>query len=183
MNKLIQHSSNPENTDVVSVDYQVTNKQVSIQFKVLTPQVHVSDEFTKEGFANHGLWNFDVVEVFIQKRETSSPASELITGDYLEIQCSPMNQKFALLVKKPRIEVEPIEALGTQFSAIEIPGGFEVEFTIPITDIPGDGADVYTNFCVCLGASDKRCYYALNINTEGKADFHRPDLFINIGKI
>lgn len=175
MTYLTPHHANLESNHSVNLEYSVASNQVVVEFKVKTDSVNVSDAFSMAGFDNPGLWDFDVVEVFIQRKSQKN--------HYLELQCSPLGQKFALLVKKPRQETIKIENLNTQFEVSEIGDGFKIKFTIPASDIPGDGSEIYANFFACLGASNSRSYYGLNINSEKKPDYHRPELFKKIGQI
>lgn len=45
-------------------------------------------------YKNWGLWEYDVFEAFLSFADNSLP--------YLELQVSPLNQKFALLIEEPR---------------------------------------------------------------------------------
>ena len=71
--------------------------------------------------------------------------------------------------------------LNTHFSCVKNKD-WKAVFKIPLSDIPGSGNKLYGNFFSCLG-SDTRSYYALNINSEDAPDFHRPELFVELGDI
>jgi hypothetical protein len=55
------------------------------------------------------------------------------------------------------------------------------ELFIPIQSIPGNSNKLFGNICACLGRP--RSYFSLNNNIENRADFHRPDLFVNLGEL
>jgi hypothetical protein len=175
MQKLQSHSSNPSSDFEVHVDYRIQEKQVIVQFDVKATTSNVSTEYCDESLSNIGLWNHDVVEVFIQKK------SEL--NHYLELQVSPLSQKFALLVKEPRKSTDPVDYIQSEISSVVNESGFSAKFLIHTSDIPGDSDEIYANFFSCLGPKDDRSYFALNINTETEPDYHRPDLFKYIGSL
>jgi hypothetical protein len=129
------------------------------------------DKFSSDWAQNWGLWNKDVFEAFLQLR---SDDSDLI-APYLEVQVSPLNQPFALLVVEPRKVYYPPESLilDTQVSIGENSWAGKVTVSLP-RDLKGHL--LYGGFFSCLGPLPRE-YYALNPNLEEKPDFHRPDLF------
>jgi len=169
------HKANCMHNSQVQVQYEFRNDSLFVHFEVQTEKLHLNPDFTTVGFNNNGLWDYDVVEVFIQKKDDSN--------HYLEIQCSPLSQKFALLVKKPREVTQSIQSLCSKVSASKNALGFSADFEILFNDIPGHGNELRGNFFSCLGPADAREYFALNINQDDQADFHRPDLFQTLGQI
>lgn len=159
----------------IKIDWDVQGQDVTLQFTVnkRTSRPWLSDPvFTHDWSKNWGLWNKDVVEAFIQLR--SSPDD--IKAPYLEIQVSPANQPFALIIVEPRKTFHAPRSLdfvhessleGRSWTAT-------MKFTLP-SELKGD--IVYGGFFSCL-EQDPREYYALEPNPENNPDFHRPELFL-----
>ena len=176
MHKLVQHPEYLRPNHKVFVDYSLTNDCVEIQFKVETDKLITSNDFKTNGFENWGLWNFDVVEVFLQKSSQ--------TDRYLELQVSPLGQKLAIDIFKPREDHRiKVDYQGTMESMIT-PFGFDAKFSVPLNEIPGDDKVVFGNFTACLGLTNRRSYSAISINDEDKEpDFHIPRLFQKLGEL
>ncbi len=172
MQKLSSHRSNPQSDNFVEVGYSKGIDAIEINFKVSAKKLHINPSFSQDTLNNFGLWDFDVVEVFLQG------ASE--DGAYLELQCSPLGQKFALKIIEPRKKTAEVAQLNGSIKHQQLANGFEVQFIVKSADIPGDFSHLKGNLTACLGAKDAREYYALNINNEEQADFHRPDLFLEL---
>ncbi len=171
MKNLKPHRNNPDKE--ARVEYRIENQQdfIYLWFEVKVSKSHVSKKFESESTDNWGLWDFDVVEVFLQK----SP------GNYIELQTSPLNQWFSLEIIKPREETAPLKSLGkSKIHGQLTEKGFQGEFIIDKSIIPGVGPNIYGNLTACLGSQEQRSYYALNINKEDCADFHRPELFLKL---
>jgi hypothetical protein len=121
---------------------------------------------------NWELWNFDVVEAFLQLRSHEAD----ISAPYLEIQVSPLNQKLALLILKPRVTfftplvldfISKIETTDSKWST---------QIKLNLTQEFLSAGELWGGFFACLGGP-QRSYLALNPNPEEKPDFHRPELF------
>lgn len=120
---------------------------------------------------NWELWNFDVVENFLQPRNNA----QNLLAPYLELQVSPLNQAFALMILKPRVSF---------YTPLQVPLESRVELTherwltqVTIKLPSGlEQGDVYGGFFACLGAND-RGFFSLQPNLEERPDFHRPELF------
>lgn len=128
--------------------------------------------FTHDWSKNWGLWNKDVLEAFLQLRSHS----EELSAPYLEIQVSPLNQPFALIITEPRKIfraprildfIHEVELEGRQWKAT-------MEIKLP-DELRGDL--LYGGFFACLD-QEPREFFALEPNTESSPDFHRPELFI-----
>lgn len=134
-------------------------------------------EFGEDYSKNWGLWETDVVEAFIQLRKTP----EEVTAPYLEIQLSPLNQPFALLIEKPRETFDyPKNLSFTHESAgEERTWRAQMKVTLP-NELQGQ--HLYLGLNACLGIGERE-FFALNPNPEEIPDFHRPDLFEKIGEI
>lgn len=120
---------------------------------------------------NWELWNFDVVEAFLQLR----PTPEAVRAPYLEVQISPLKQGLALVILEPRrAYYTPLEIVWHSQNSVA-PGHWKttVELELP-SDFP-DG-ELWGGLFACLGKGE-RDFYALNPNPEARPDFHRPELF------
>jgi hypothetical protein len=172
MKKLLAHHKNPNCSSKVEILYNILESQVHIEFFIHTAQVNTNDTFLKTGHDNYGLWDYDVAEVFLQ--------GECPHDSYLELQCSPLGQKFALIVEEPRKKTKKPMNLKTKFESRETETGFYIKFIVPATDIPGGLTKLRGNFTACLGKKTERSYFALNINSDELPDFHKPELFQNL---
>jgi hypothetical protein len=179
MQQLSPHHSNGNEDIHVYYSSELLKNHIVISFKVHSNILNTNHDFLQEGWGNIGLWDFDVVEVFIQ-------FSDQADGHYLELQVSPLGQKLALLIRKPRLEYEKINTLLGQADATVSEKGFLAEFKIDYRDIPGFETtktnEIKAGLFACLGPVNARNYFALNINTDAQADFHRPELFKKIGR-
>jgi hypothetical protein len=174
MNKLIPHSKNEAANLEIKSSWLI--KKDSIEFTITVDDYensHINQDFSLSGWNNEGLWDYDVVEVFIS-RTNRLP--------YLEVQSSPLNQSFALIINNPRISFETPTNLKTKIE-ITSKNPWVTVFNIPFSDIPGSGNILYGNCFSCLGSAKKRQYYALNINADDIADYHKPELFVKLGEI
>ena len=172
MIKLQAHRSNPRSNSDICVTHKLRDKYLEVFFNVKTDIApSISKDFSKEGFDNIGLWNFDVCEVFVRRGGS---------GAYIELEASPLGQKLALKITKPRIDVGPFEPKNTVISSSRTADGFKSHFKIAISDIPGRGNKIEGNYFCCLGNNDGRSYFAMNINNDTNADYHRPELFMRI---
>ncbi len=164
-------------TDHHSIKVSLTRqgRQIIINFSVQkrdgTPWLSESS-FTEDWTKNWGLWNHDVVEAFLQLRKDA----EDLQAPYLEVQVSPLNQPFALVIKEPRKIYFPPDQLNLKTESI-IEGHLwmaRLELELP-QDIQGEM--LYGGAFACL-SQNPREFFALRPNPEDNPDFHRPELFI-----
>lgn len=120
---------------------------------------------------NWELWNWDVVEAFLQLR---SSAEDLV-APYLELQVSPLNHALALVIREPRVSFYTPLALELQTHVAADPLGYTMRATVRL---PAElqGSQLWGGLFACLGESPRE-YWALNPNPEARPDFHRPELF------
>lgn len=170
MQSLMGHHSNSGEYQV-AVDISFEQEWMRVQCE-MQGAVHVNQHFNPEGFENWNLWNFDVVELFLRRGGEK----------YLELQTSPLLQKFALMIEKPREVFHPYAPEKIKVNGLQKNEGFMIEINLHRDEIPGQGKEVFGNVHACLGPPKKRCYFGTNINSESKPDFHRPDLFIKLGE-
>jgi hypothetical protein len=132
---------------------------------------NTDERFGSDIRKNWELWNFDVVEAFLQLR----PTPEAVGAPYLEVQISPLKQGLALVILEPR------KAYYTPLSLVwhaqnSVAAGLwktSVELQLP-SDFPE--GELWGGLFACLGKGERE-FYALNPNLEARPDFHRPELF------
>jgi hypothetical protein len=158
----------------IFLTYTISNHIITSSFEVINPnndwnpaKSFFSDD-THSFRKNWGLWDHDVVEFFIENNETK---------EYLEFQLSIDKKPFALIIKKPReLYYSPLELnFKTDVNTSQDSTIFDIQL-----NLPWNSGTYRGNFFCCLGPKDQRGHYALNINTDGTPDFHRPDLFKKI---
>jgi hypothetical protein len=161
----------------LKVIWQRTKEKIVIEFfvqKRTGPGWQTDPVFTQDWLKNWGLWNKDVVEAFLQLRSHDSD----ISAPYLEIQVSPLNQPFTLIITEPRKTYFPPKELifSTEVNLTEKLWSAKMELTLP-----GElqGHLLYGGFFSCLSV-DPREFYALEPNPESGPDFHRPELFLRL---
>jgi hypothetical protein len=161
----------------IKLNWQRSDRLVTIDFQV---QKRSKEEwnadalFTNDWSKNWGLWNKDVVEAFLQLRKDPTD----VKAPYLEIQVSPLNQPFALVITEPRKTFfAPAKLLfTTQSAATEKLWQGQLKVELP-PELKGD--HLYGGFFSCL-SHEPREYYALETNPETNPDFHRPELFLKL---
>jgi hypothetical protein len=130
---------------------------------------------TTEYARNWGLWQHDVVELFVQAR----PFAEAATTPYYELQLSPLGQPFALRIEAPRRRYGPPPALAYTKETSRDAAHWRTRLAV---QVPGyqPGAPLFGNLTACLGPADRRCYFALAASTSEAPDFHRPHEFVQL---
>lgn len=166
----------------LKVSYELSYPFFNINFEVTlldndNPQWHTSSNFSQTGIHNWNLWDFDVVEFFIQGRETP----EQKNAPYWEFELSPLGQKLALYVTKPREQFVIPAKFNFEASSTLKDQIWKASLQLPL-DVMGirPHADLYGNAFACLGKDEGREYWSGNINTDAKPDFHRPELFLHL---
>jgi hypothetical protein len=173
---LKKHASGPA-IHSLKVSWTRLERKVIVEFQVQKRDSSAwlaNDAMTKDFTKNWGLWNHDVVEAFLQLRKTPEDKA----APYLEIQVSPLNQPFALIITEPRKSYHaPVGLKFVTNSQVEEriwKGSFEVELPAEL-----QGAQLWGGFFACL-TQNPREYYALGPNPETNPDFHRPELFVKL---
>lgn len=163
---------------LVKAEVLISDRKLTLHFTVskrdnseYCANPDLGDDYSK----NWGLWENDVVEAFIQLRSTADEES----APYLEIQLSPLNQPFALLITKPRELFDYPENL--DFSH-EVTGEERTWRSTLTVTLPQQlqGEYLFLGLFACLGIGERE-FFALNPNPEINPDFHRPELFENMG--
>ncbi len=163
----------------LKVEWTRENRLVVLDFTVQkrdSSKWQANPNMTDDWSKNWGLWNTDVVEAFLQLRENEND----LKAPYLEIQVSPLNQPFALVITEPRKTFFlPRKLALTTESAVE---GRIWKARLSV-ELPEEikGEHLYGGFFSCLGLGEgQREFYALNSNPETNPDFHRPELFVSL---
>lgn len=134
---------------------------------------HVNPAYSRTDYRdNWGLWEHDVVELFLQPR----PHPDVASGPYLELQLSPLGQPFALIIEEPARRYFAPEALAfLRENSLEA-DRWRVRVAVRV---PGyaPGAPLFGNLTACLGPMGARSYWGLTLNGDGAVDFHRPGEF------
>jgi hypothetical protein len=178
MQAFLKKHSDSHAEHAVRVQWSISGSNLSIEFEVKkrTKKPWLVDEaFTSDWSKNWGLWNKDVVEAFIQLR--TNPTD--FKAPYLELQVSPLNQPFALIISEPRLNFRPPKRLELNTQSEVVGSIWKSQINVLLPD-ELSGNHFFGGFFACLG-QDPREYYALEPNLEASPDFHRPDLFLALG--
>jgi len=180
-NKILQlhRSSDPNNAPRVEVwhDYDAQSHNLSIAFCVVQNEdFHCNEEFKNSPF-NWKLWEWDVVEAFLQLRSDEEDKN----APYLEIQVSPLNQRLLLIITKPRQKFYSPLNFDFESKTTITKGKWEtkIEMKLPQEHL-GSGKLLYGNFFACLGEGQKRRFFAQVINQDKEPNFHIPENFTKI---
>lgn len=161
----------------IKINWERSGQQVVVEFQVQKRTGHAwqtDPVFTTDWSKNWGLWNKDVVEAFFQLRKDEDDHS----APYLEIQVSPLNQPFALIITEPRKTFFAPKMLDFT-TQVELNDKFwtgKMTVTLPAELM---GTKLYGGFYACL-TTEPREFYALEPNPEQAPDFHRPELFLSL---
>jgi hypothetical protein len=140
--------------------------------RVEGPGPHVNPAFGADPRKNWQLWEWDVVEAFLQMRRHPDD----MTAPYLEVQLSPRNQGLVLVILEPRRRY--YTPLHFQWhTEVELGEGVwsaRARFRLP-DDFPE--GELWGGLFACLGTAP-RGFYALAPNPGEFPDFHRPQHFV-----
>lgn len=161
----------------IKVNWERKLRSVVIEFQIQKrtgPAWNTDSIFSSDWSKNWGLWNKDVFEAFLQLRTHVND----LKAPYLEIQVSPLNQPFALIITEPRKTFFAPKNLDYKTS-VEVTDKFwtgKMELVLP-DEL--QGTELFGGFFSCL-AQEPREYFALDPNPEANPDFHRPELFLRL---
>jgi hypothetical protein len=158
--------------------YQVTGhlelqgERLLWQAQVKTQEaLWVEASFTSDYRRNWTLWERDVVELFFQRRQ--HPQDFL--APYLELQLSPLNQPFALMILKPRISFYTPLTLKLESSVHTHSWGFESHLEVELPSELQLG-ECWAGMFAALGKNPRE-FHALSPWAQGIPDFHQPQYF------
>lgn len=122
-----------------------------------------------------GLWNYDVVEIFISNLSKHNQN----LNHYFEFNVSPLNQYFELEIFKPREKSNNAFTSNFKHHCELTDNIWKTYFQIPlhIFNTTFENLNLYGNFCACLGKSDQRTYWSSFLPMQEKPDFHLPQYF------
>jgi hypothetical protein len=164
------HQQTPTDSSV-KVNYERSKGKWIFNFEVISSQNWQTDKkFLNRPEKNWELWKKDVVEVFFQPRSHA----EDFSAPYLELQVSPLNQGFQLMILSPReIFYTPLDLnwdskvkLGDHSwkSEIQLDWAYDSRKTF-----------FYAGFFACL--NKPQCFFSDEHHQTEKPDFHRPEFF------
>lgn len=130
--------------------------------------------FTEDYQKNWGLWNKDVIEAFLQLRQNPEDTK----APYLELQVSPLNQPFALIITEPRLKFYAPNPLDYKTTVTVEGKNWSGTMEVKLPDAL-KGTLLYGGFFACLSQGPRE-FYALEPNPENNPDFHRPELFLGL---
>ncbi len=165
-------------THLVQTETEISGRTLTFHFTVTKrdgSEYCANPNYGEDYSQNWGLWETDVVEAFIQLRKTP----EDVGAPYLEVQLSPLNQPFALLIKEPRSVFEYPKTLNFTHESSGEERTWRARMTVTLPD-ELQGKYLYLGLNACLGIGERE-FFALNPNPEENPDFHRPDLFERVG--
>lgn len=177
MQAYLKKHGNTVSGHTVKVNWELQGSEIIIEFTATkrTGQPWLADETKTDDWAkNWGLWNTDVLECFLQLRSHSTE----LQAPYLEVQVSPLNQPFALIITKPRETFFTPKVLDFSHNSSVEGKVWRASMRIKF---PADlkGHLLYGGFFACLDQGPRE-FYALEPNAEAQPDFHRPDLFLSL---
>ncbi|MBL7716974.1 MAG: hypothetical protein JNL01_16035 [Bdellovibrionales bacterium] len=131
-----------------------------------------------KGESAWGLWETDVVEVFVRPKG-SSP--------YFEFQVSPLGQYLELKIIRPRKEVDRDYRSGIRYG-VQTTGpdqAWQAWMEIPASSLgwSGKASDLEGGAFACLGPKGGRSYWAAFLPEQNTPDFHLPQYFSPIGEL
>jgi hypothetical protein len=172
MQKLTPYYKNSTENYEVKCSVSLDASHITISFKVKNDKGYrISSKFKEKEISNWGLWEYDVVELFIQGRDHEEDCAAL----YHEMQVSPLNQQFALDIEVPRKKYSEPENFPVSIFS-EVQGQvWNAKFVIPSSYINSE--NIFIGLFACLG-DEPREFYGLNIDQSEKLDFHKPKLFL-----
>jgi len=156
----------------VKVAFDLDQKQSSLSVKF---SVHGPVAFTNRALSKDesvwGLWDWDVVELFLQPR-ADEPT-------YYEFIVSPLNQNFELQIFEPRKKFDKSFRSGFFHDAVvHSEKLWTAELSVPLEKLGWDGnpKSLRGNAFAILGEKP-RTYWSLFLPPQMKPDFHLPSYF------
>lgn len=151
----------------VEVQLHCTKTQLVAQFEVREQPIRANPAFSTES-SQWGLWEWDVVELFVQA-SAAAPT-------YYEFQVSPLGQFFELEIFEPRKRFNRDFASGFRAHAKTLSSAdWNAELVIPLRAIgwDGDPQSLKGNAFAVLSST----YWSLFLPPQQKPDFHLPQYF------
>jgi hypothetical protein len=159
----------------VSVDVRREGPLLTASFRVESGVAITANPALPVGESQWGLWEWDVVELFVSCDPGRLP--------YYEFQVSPLGQRFELEIFEPRKRFNRDFRSGFESSARRLSEtSWEAEMRIPLDQLGWDrkGASLAGNAYAILGPAAARTYWSLFLGPQAKPDFHLPQQFHKI---
>ncbi len=174
MQKLNPHRSNSSHNFSVLYEIKKGPNSLSVNFLVknLLKKWNVDHSFSTTDYNNLGLWNFDVVEVFLKEIDTRQETNEF---NYTEFEFSPLNQILCLEIIRPREEFFIRSDIILKSKSSYTTDEWHLQTEIPIKTEKQYKGSLFA----ALGPLGMREYFAIKPNQDFKPDFHQPNNFIS----
>jgi hypothetical protein len=170
---LVHPAVAPAGLGPVSVALALQGDELTVRFDVTAASSHSNPALARDA-AQWGLWDWDVVELFIQPR-ANDPT-------YYEFQVSPLDQFFELEIFEPRKRFNKEYSSGFGHKASSRPGGWTAEMRISLAKLGwnGEATTLRGNAFAIIGggAPSPRSYWSLFLSQQQKPDFHLPEKFL-----
>lgn len=154
----------------VCVGWELASDRLVARFEVEGSQLVVNPD-PPRGRSAWGLWETDVVEIFVRARAAEDR--------YFEFQVSPLGQHFELEIFEPRKRFNQDYASGGVFEAQTAAKGWSARIEVPLRALEWDGhrESLVGGAFACLGPKEARTYWGLWLPKQEKPDFHLPEHF------
>lgn len=177
MNLNCIHPNNQIYNTSIEVIYKMNSDSIDIEFIINPYNLNISNINRSFQLDNSsiGLWDYDVVEVFI----ANSDESNHNLNHYFEFNVSPLNQYFELEIFKPREKTNSHFKSNFIHKTALFENTWNTKINIPL-NIFGKSNNLfnlYGNFCACLGSAENRTYWSSYLPVQSKPDFHLPQYF------
>lgn len=174
--KLIYPEDCREQLPQVSFKSSIFRDDLCFEFEVRAKELFTNATLPHEKPA-WGLWDWDVVEVFIQPN--------LFKTDYYEFQLSPLGQFFELEIFEPRVSWNDHFRSNLKVeSQVEDKNDFYLwlaKLSVPKSVLGLMASTVENelkgNAFAILGSAENRTYWSLHGPRQSVPDFHRPQYF------
>jgi len=170
---LLLHSSVKKKNFDVFFTYQLSKQYFALQFDVTKRD---DTSWIIPPPKTFDLWNYDVVEIFLQWRQNKDD----VQAPYFEFELCPDGQQLGLIIFRPRLSAASLWNY-TFTSQIQLENNqWNCQMTIPWPSLPNiaETGILYGGAFSCLGSGHSRNYFSTNPNSQERPDFHRPELFI-----
>lgn len=141
------------------------------EFEVSGPSPRVNRELPGDRSV-WGLWDWDVVELFVAANPQSS--------SYLEVQLSPLGQWVEILIHEPRRRWDAEFRSGFRGSVTPYDGKrWQARLEVPLFALgwDGDQRSVRGNAFAILGDEPAREHFSRFLPEQARPDFHLPEYF------
>lgn len=164
----------------VRFEARISGTTFHARFEVRCSEIFVNPDWSLDS-AQWGLWDRDVVEVFLAVGEAAAGLP------YYEFQISPLGQYFELEIFEPRKRFNRGYRSGFSRTVQKTPEGWTADFAVPLVAIGWmPGQNVIGNAFACLGGDaasgggSSRSYWSLSLPSQAHLagpDFHLPEFF------